>query len=56
MCFLDHAFGRIWSEKYEVFKSSEPDHYGLGRRLPGGSLELYADLIPYIANLRRFGG
>ncbi|KAF8113904.1 hypothetical protein N665_0044s0018 [Sinapis alba] len=31
---------------YEEFKSSTPDHNGLRRRLPGGSWDLYADIVP----------
>ncbi|KAF8099410.1 hypothetical protein N665_0244s0012 [Sinapis alba] len=46
ICFLDHLFSRMWRDKYGEFKSSEPDHNGLGRRLPGGSWDLYAGIIP----------
>ncbi|KAF8045636.1 hypothetical protein N665_4583s0001 [Sinapis alba] len=44
--FLDHLFSRMWRDKYGEFKSSEPDHNGLGRRLPGGSWDLYAGIVP----------
>ncbi|KAF8113128.1 hypothetical protein N665_0056s0033 [Sinapis alba] len=46
ICFLDHLFSRMWRDKYGEFKSSEPDHNGLGRRLPGGSWDLYAGIVP----------
>ncbi|KAF8095302.1 hypothetical protein N665_0337s0010 [Sinapis alba] len=46
ICFLDHLFSRIWRDKYREFKSSLPDHNGLGRRLPGGSWDLYAVIVP----------
>ncbi|KAF8095183.1 hypothetical protein N665_0339s0052 [Sinapis alba] len=36
----------MWRDKYGEFKSSEPDHNGLGRRLPGGSWDLYAGIVP----------
>ncbi|KAF2614299.1 hypothetical protein F2Q70_00009355 [Brassica cretica] len=42
MCFLDHVFSRVWRAKYMEFKSSEPDRNMLGRRLSGGSWDLYA--------------
>ena len=45
MCFLDHAFSRVWRAKYMEFKSSEPDRNMLGRRLSGGSWDLYAGLV-----------
>ncbi|CAN7043752.1 unnamed protein product [Brassica oleracea var. botrytis] len=34
MCFLDHNFSQSWREQYQLFKTSEPDHKGLGRVLP----------------------
>ncbi|CAF1929607.1 unnamed protein product, partial [Brassica napus] len=34
MCFLDHLFAQQWRFNYKDFKDSEPDHNGLGRRLP----------------------
>ncbi|KAF3505828.1 hypothetical protein F2Q69_00004584 [Brassica cretica] len=34
MCFLDHLFAQQWRFNYKEFKDSEPDHNGLGRRLP----------------------
>ncbi|CAN7077958.1 unnamed protein product [Brassica oleracea var. botrytis] len=37
MCFLDHNFSQSWREQYQLFKTSEPDHKGLGRVLPGGA-------------------
>ncbi|KAF8100609.1 hypothetical protein N665_0220s0013 [Sinapis alba] len=46
ICFLDHLFSRMWRDKYGKFKSSVPDHNGFGRRLPGGSLDLYAGIVP----------
>ncbi|KAF8114403.1 hypothetical protein N665_0038s0027 [Sinapis alba] len=46
ICFLDHLFSRMWRDKYGEFKSSEPDHNDLGRRLPGGSWDLYAGIVP----------
>ncbi|KAF8109089.1 hypothetical protein N665_0103s0043 [Sinapis alba] len=46
ICFLDHLFSRMWRDKYGEFKSSLPDHNGLGRRLPGGSWDLYAGILP----------
>ncbi|KAF8087927.1 hypothetical protein N665_0560s0005 [Sinapis alba] len=46
ICFLDHLFSRMWRDKYGEFKSSLPDHNGLGRRLPGGSWDLYAGIVP----------
>ncbi|KAF8084765.1 hypothetical protein N665_0702s0003 [Sinapis alba] len=46
ICFLDHLFSRMWRVKYGEFKSSEPDHNGLGRRLSGGSWDLYAGIVP----------
>ncbi|KAF8045556.1 hypothetical protein N665_4724s0001 [Sinapis alba] len=46
ICFLDHLFSRMLRDKYGEFKSSEPDHNGLGRRLPGGSWDLYAGIVP----------
>ncbi|KAF8115427.1 hypothetical protein N665_0027s0042 [Sinapis alba] len=45
MCFLDHVFSQMWTDKYEKFKSSKPDHNGLGRRLPGGAGDFYTDII-----------
>ncbi|KAF8100812.1 hypothetical protein N665_0216s0012 [Sinapis alba] len=36
----------MWREKYGDFKSSTPDHNGLGRRLHGGSWDLYACIVP----------
>ncbi|KAF8092690.1 hypothetical protein N665_0404s0007 [Sinapis alba] len=33
-------------DKYGEFKSSLPDHNSLGRRLPGGSWDLYAGIVP----------
>ncbi|KAF8056097.1 hypothetical protein N665_1277s0007 [Sinapis alba] len=46
ICFLDHLFSQMWRDKYGEFKSSEPDHNGLGRRLSGGSWDLYAGIVP----------
>ncbi|KAF8115508.1 hypothetical protein N665_0026s0051 [Sinapis alba] len=46
ICFLDHLFTRMWRDKYREFKSSLPDHNGLGRRLPGGSWDLNASIVP----------
>ncbi|KAF8109235.1 hypothetical protein N665_0100s0024 [Sinapis alba] len=46
ICFLDHLFSRMWRDKYGEFKSSVPDHNGLGRRLLGGSWDLYAGIVP----------
>ncbi|KAF8085084.1 hypothetical protein N665_0681s0008 [Sinapis alba] len=46
ICFLDHLFSRMWKDKYGEFKSLVPDHNGLGRRLPGGSWDLYAGIVP----------
>ncbi|KAF8116121.1 hypothetical protein N665_0021s0012 [Sinapis alba] len=46
ICFLDHLFSRMWRDKYGEFKSSEPDHNGLGRRLPDGLWDLYAGIVP----------
>ncbi|KAF8109172.1 hypothetical protein N665_0101s0003 [Sinapis alba] len=46
ICFLDHLFSRMWRDKYGEFKSSTPDHNGLGRRLSGGSWDLYAGIVP----------
>ncbi|KAF3521473.1 hypothetical protein F2Q69_00048546 [Brassica cretica] len=34
MCFLDHLFAQQWRFNFKDFKDSEPDHNGLGRRLP----------------------
>ncbi|CAN6882731.1 unnamed protein product [Brassica oleracea] len=34
MCFLGHLFAQQWRFNYKDFKDSEPDHNGLGRRLP----------------------
>ncbi|KAF8050593.1 hypothetical protein N665_1930s0003 [Sinapis alba] len=45
MCFLDHVFSRMWTDKYMEFKSSTTDQNGLGRRLPGGSWDFYAGII-----------
>ncbi|KAF8118660.1 hypothetical protein N665_0003s0035 [Sinapis alba] len=36
----------MWRNKYGKFKSSVPDHNGLGRRLSGGSWDLYAGIVP----------
>ncbi|KAF8114428.1 hypothetical protein N665_0037s0005 [Sinapis alba] len=36
----------MWKDKYGKFKSSTPDHNSLGRRLPGGSWNLYAGIVP----------
>ncbi|KAF3590363.1 hypothetical protein DY000_02024673 [Brassica cretica] len=38
MCFLDHLFAQQWRFNYKDFKDLEPDHNGLGRRLPGGRI------------------
>ncbi|KAF8118659.1 hypothetical protein N665_0003s0034 [Sinapis alba] len=46
ICFLDHLFSQMWRNKYGKFKSSVPDHNGLGRRLSGGSWDLYAGIVP----------
>ncbi|KAF8099668.1 hypothetical protein N665_0239s0009 [Sinapis alba] len=46
ICLLDHLFSWMWRDKYGEFKSSEPDHNGLGRRLLGGSWDLYAGIVP----------
>ncbi|KAF2581915.1 hypothetical protein F2Q68_00002423 [Brassica cretica] len=35
----------VWRAKYREFKSSEPDRNGLGRRLSGGSWDLYAAFL-----------
>ncbi|KAF8045640.1 hypothetical protein N665_4580s0001 [Sinapis alba] len=45
ICFLDHLFSRMWKDKYGEFKSSLPDHNGLGRMLPGRSWDLYAGIV-----------
>ncbi|KAF8080962.1 hypothetical protein N665_0912s0005 [Sinapis alba] len=42
MCFLDHVFSQMWRDKYGDIKSSTPDQNSLGKRLPGGSWDLYA--------------
>ncbi|CAN6856761.1 unnamed protein product [Brassica oleracea] len=34
MCFLDHLFAQQRGFNFKDFKDSEPDHNGLGRRLP----------------------
>ena len=46
MCFLDHNFSQSWREQYQLFKTSEPDHKGLGRVLPGGASYFYDGSIP----------
>ncbi|WZZ65708.1 hypothetical protein YC2023_077078 [Brassica napus] len=46
MCFLDHNFSQSWREQYQLFKTSEPDHKGLGRVLPGGASNFYDGSIP----------
>ncbi|CAN6919763.1 unnamed protein product [Brassica oleracea] len=46
MCFLDHNFSQSWREQYHLFKTSEPDHKGLGRVLPGGASNFYDGSIP----------
>ncbi|KAF8109245.1 hypothetical protein N665_0100s0034 [Sinapis alba] len=46
MCFLDHVFSQMWREKYMEFKSSTHDHNSLGRRLLGGSWDLYTCIVP----------
>ncbi|XP_048616578.1 uncharacterized protein LOC111207285 [Brassica napus] len=46
MCFLDHNFSQSWREQYHLFKTSEPDHKGLGRVLPGGASYFYDGSIP----------
>ncbi|KAF8116132.1 hypothetical protein N665_0021s0022 [Sinapis alba] len=46
ICFLDHLFSWMWRDKYGEFKSSLPNHNGLGRRLPSGSWDLYAGIVP----------
>lgn len=56
MCLLDHAFSQIWRDKYGEFKSSEPDHNGLGRRLCGCSWDLYAGLVPTFWKSKKFWG
>ncbi|KAL0716591.1 hypothetical protein Bca4012_065913 [Brassica carinata] len=46
LCFLDHLFSQQWRTNYKDFKSSETDHNGLGRRLPGGAWNYYSGTIP----------
>ncbi|CAN6814304.1 unnamed protein product [Brassica oleracea] len=46
MCFLDHLFAQQLRFNYKDFKDSEPDHNGLGRKLPGGAWNYYACTIP----------
>ncbi|CAN6889778.1 unnamed protein product [Brassica oleracea] len=46
MCFLGHLFAQQWRFNYKDFKDSEPDHNGLGRRLPGGAWNYYAGTTP----------
>ncbi|KAL0654663.1 hypothetical protein Bca4012_097354 [Brassica carinata] len=46
MCFLDHNFSQSWRERDQLFKTSEPDHKGLGRVLPGGASYFYDGSIP----------
>ncbi|CAN7054447.1 unnamed protein product, partial [Brassica oleracea var. botrytis] len=46
MCFLDHNFSQSWREQYQLFKTSEPDHKGLGRVLPGGASNFHDGSIP----------
>ncbi|CAN6840909.1 unnamed protein product, partial [Brassica oleracea] len=61
MCFLDHNFSQSWREQYQLFKTSEPDHKGLGRVLPGGAIpsssvpdawdaimEPFLQMVPYL--------
>ncbi|KAF8053675.1 hypothetical protein N665_1385s0003 [Sinapis alba] len=56
ICFLDHLFSRMWRDKYGEFKSSLPDHNSLGRRLPGGSWDLYAGIIPIFCTTNKTWG
>ncbi|KAF8094900.1 hypothetical protein N665_0349s0003 [Sinapis alba] len=56
MCFLGHVFSRVRRDKYEDFKSSMPDHNGVGRRLPGGSWNLYACIVPTFCAFNKIWG
>ncbi|KAF8108240.1 hypothetical protein N665_0113s0029 [Sinapis alba] len=56
ICFLDHLFSRMWRDKYGEFKSSVPDHNGLGRRLSGGSWDLYAGIVPKLCSTNKTWG
>ncbi|CAF2057956.1 unnamed protein product [Brassica napus] len=56
MCFLDHNFSQSWREQYQLFKTSEPDHKGLGRVLPGGRRIFMTDQYLHFANQTRSGG
>ncbi|KAL0876919.1 hypothetical protein Bca101_026624 [Brassica carinata] len=56
ICFLDHLFSQQWRSNYKDFKDSEPDHNGLGRRLPGGAWNYYSGTIPSFCRSNKFWG
>ncbi|WZZ48893.1 hypothetical protein YC2023_049000 [Brassica napus] len=56
MCFLDHLFAQQWRFNFKDFKDSKPDQNGLGRRLPGGAWNYYADTIPSFCQSNKVWG
>nr|VDD44608.1 unnamed protein product [Brassica oleracea] len=56
MYFLDHLFAQQWRFNYKDFKDSEPDHNGLGRRLPGGAWNYYAGTTPSFCQSNKVWG
>ncbi|CAF1722632.1 unnamed protein product, partial [Brassica napus] len=56
MCFLDHLFAQQRGFNFKDFKDSEPDHNGLGRRLPGGAWNYYAGTIPSFCQSNKVWG
>ncbi|KAF8089991.1 hypothetical protein N665_0492s0003 [Sinapis alba] len=47
---------KTYGDKYGEFKSLTPDHNGLGRRLPGGSWDLYAGKLPTFCATNKIWG
>ncbi|KAF8100804.1 hypothetical protein N665_0216s0004 [Sinapis alba] len=46
----------MWRDKYREFKSLVPDHNSLGRRLHGGSWDLYAGIVPIVCATNKIWG
>ncbi|KAF8114415.1 hypothetical protein N665_0038s0039, partial [Sinapis alba] len=56
LCLLYHLFRRMWTRKYEKFKSPESGLNGLGRNLHAGSWDLYAGLLPKYCQTKKIWG